>query len=232
MSGPAASPFDVSSGPTGPHAPRMSERTANCPNCGAPIRFRWAGAVQTTCEYCHSILVRHDIDFQKVGTVAELPAEGSPIQLGTEGVFDNKPFVVIGRIVYEYDQGVWNEWHLMFSDGTSGWLADAQLEYAVSFLTQRSHPLPRHVAFGQQFQWDGAVFQVTTITEANYRGVQGELPFEYWDKTRVQFADLRTSDARFATLDYSEDPPLLFMGRIAEFDELRLKNLRHIEGWD
>jgi hypothetical protein len=190
--------------------------------------------VQTTCEYCRSILVRHDVDFQKVGVVADLPAESSPIQLGTEGVYDNKPFVAVGRIIYDYDQGTWNEWHLMFSDGTSGWLADAQLEYAVSFLANRSHPLPaaEHLHRGSQFQWDGAVYEVTTITNANYRGVEGELPFEYWDKTRVRFADLRTADARFATLDYSEDPALLFMGRVVEFDDLRLKNLRHIEGWD
>ena len=36
----------------------MSERVANCPNCGAPIKFLWSSAVQTTCEFCHSILVR------------------------------------------------------------------------------------------------------------------------------------------------------------------------------
>jgi hypothetical protein len=212
----------------------MPERTANCPNCGAPIRFRWSGAVQTTCEYCHSILVRHDIDFRKVGEVADLPLDGSPVQLGTEGVFANKAFVAVGRIIYEYDQGTWNEWHLIFNDGTSGWLSDAQFEYAVSFLTQRSHPLPaaEHVHRGQQFQWDGAIYQITTITEANYRGVEGELPFEYWDKQRVRFADMRTADARFATLDYSEEPPLLFMGRVVEFDELRLNNVRRFEGWD
>jgi hypothetical protein len=212
----------------------MPDRTANCPNCGAPIRFRWSAAVQTTCEYCRSILVRHDIDLTKVGVVADLPADGSPIQLGTEGVFDNKPFVAVGRIIYEYDQGAWNEWHLMFNDGTSGWLSDAQLEYAVSFLTPRDHPLPGpdHIRRGQQFQWDNTIFEITTITNANYRGVQGELPFEYWDKTRVSFADLRTTGAGFATIDYSEDPPLLFMGRVVDFDQLRFNNLRRFEGWD
>lgn len=212
----------------------MPERTANCPNCGAPIRFRWSAAVQTTCEYCHSILVRHDIDLAKVGVVADLPPDGSPIQLGTEGVFDDKPFVAVGRIIYEYDQGTWNEWHLIFNDGSSGWLSDAQLEYAVSFLKKRDHPLPgpEHIKRGQQFQWEQAIFEVTTITEANYRGVEGELPFEYWDKQRVSFADLRTEDARFATIDYSEDPPLLFMGRVVDFDALRFNNLRRFEGWD
>jgi hypothetical protein len=61
--------------------------------------------------------------------------------------------------------------------------------------------------------------------------VQGELPFEYWNKQDEVFADLRTSGGDFATIDYSENPPLLFLGRSAEFDELHFKNLREFEGW-
>ena len=81
--------------------------------------------------------------------MADLPVDPSPIQIGTEGIYRNKPFVVIGRILYEYDQGGWNEWHLMFNDGTSGWLSDASPEYAVSFLrplppkVPAAHELPR-----------------------------------------------------------------------------------------
>jgi hypothetical protein len=61
--------------------------------------------------------------------------------------------------------------------------------------------------------------------------VEGELPFEYWDKSDVWFADLRTADGRFATIDYSDAEPLLFLGQPVEFDDLRLKGLREFEGW-
>ena len=54
--------------------------------------------------------------------------------------------------------------------------------------------------------------EVTSITRAHYAGVEGELPFEYWGKQDVIFADMRSADAHFATLDYSENPPLLFLG--------------------
>jgi hypothetical protein len=211
----------------------MSERVANCPNCGAPIRFLWSSAVQTTCEFCRSILVRHDVDLQKVGEVADLPLDGSPIQIGTEGMHHNKSFVVIGRIIYEYEQGSWNEWHLIFNDSTSGWLSDAQLEYAISYLTKPVVALAPVAALtmASRFEWSGATYQVSSITKAHYRGVQGELPFEYWDKSDVSFVDLRTGDARFATIDYSDDPPLLFLGEALEFDDLKLKNVREFEGW-
>jgi hypothetical protein len=207
-------------------------KVANCPNCGAPIRFRWSSAVQTVCEFCRSILVRRDLDLAKVGVVADLPADSSPIQIATEGVWRNRSFVVIGRILYEYEQGGWNEWHAVFSDGASGWLSDAQARYGVTFLTPMAGLPPElSVARGQQYRWNGALYEVTCLTRARYRGLEGELPFEYWDKDEVLFADLESRDARFATLDYSDPEPMLFLGDAVEFDDLHLKNLRQFEGW-
>src|SRR5438046_9585684 len=110
----------------------MTQPVANCPNCGAKIVFRWSSTVQTVCEFCKSILVRTDVDLKKVGQVADLPPDSSPIQINTEGMYGNKAFVVVGRILYEYDQGGWNEWHVMMNDGTSAWLSYAQSEYALS----------------------------------------------------------------------------------------------------
>lgn len=212
----------------------MSAPAANCPNCGAPVKFRWSSAVQTTCEFCHSILVRTDVDLKKVGEVADLPADASPIQIGTEGVYQSKGFVVIGRILYEYEQGGWNEWHVVYNDNSNGWLADAQLEYDVSWPAtpppQQQLPAtpPQR---GANFVWDNKTYEVTSLTKAHYKGVQGELPFEYWDKADVLFADLRTIGGDFATIDYSENPPVLFLGRAVEFDDLHFKNLRLFEGW-
>lgn len=210
----------------------MSQPVASCPNCGALVRFRWSSAVQTTCEYCRSILVRRDVDLQRVGVVADLPPDPSPIQLGTEGVYRNRAFVVIGRILYEYELGGWNEWHMVCQDGTSGWLSDAQAEYAVSFLCpHQGLPSALEIRVGQKLRLGGVLCEVTSLTRARYRGVQGELPFEYWDKSEALFADLRTPDARFATIDYTEDPPRLFLGEAVGFDDLHLKNLRQFEGW-
>jgi hypothetical protein len=209
----------------------MSSPAANCPNCGAPVKFLWSSAVQTTCEFCHSILVRTDVDLKKVGEVADLPPDASPLQIGTEGAYQNKSFVVVGRIIYEYEQGGWNEWHLIYNDGSSGWLADAQLEYDLSWLAKPGGLLPLQPSKGLKVQLDNSTFQVTSITKAHYKGVQGELPFQYWDKSDLLFADLRTTSGEFATIDYSENPPLLFLGRAVEFDDLHLKNLREFEGW-
>jgi endogenous inhibitor of DNA gyrase (YacG/DUF329 family) len=204
----------------------------NCPNCGAPVEFKFAQAVQTTCPYCQSILVRTDVDLQKVGTVADPLVDSSPIQIATEGVFGGKPFVVVGRIVYEYELGRWNEWHIVFNDSRSGWLSDAQLEYAVSFLApSASARFPQQPQPGVQVKIDDTSYTITAVTKARYIGVEGELPFVYWDKTDCLFVDLKTPDARFATIDYSEGEPLVFTGKQADYDELRLNNVRVFEGW-
>jgi Domain of unknown function (DUF4178) len=207
----------------------MTQPTANCPNCGAKIAFRWSSSVQTVCEYCKSILVRTDIDLKKVGQVADLPPNSSPIQIGTEGVYNRQAFVAVGRIIYEYDQGNWNEWHLVMNN-CSAWLSDAQDEYVVTFAAQ-GRKLPSECKVGQRYTWDSDDYTVTTITKAHYRGVEGELPFQYWDKDDVVFVDLMATSGKFATIDYSDEIPALYLGKAVEFEELNFKNLRNFEGW-
>lgn len=210
----------------------MTQAVSNCPNCGAKIVFKWSSSVQTVCQYCRSILVRTDVDLQKVGQMADLPPDSSPVQLNTEGIYHNKGFVVIGRILYEWDQGGWNEWHITMNDGSSAWLSDAQNEFAISFSVKASDlPAADQLQVGQQYNWSGQDYTLSVITPAHYRGVEGELPFEYWDKTDVTFADFRTPTGKFATLDYSDLQPALYLGEFVDFDSLKLKNLRSFEGW-
>jgi len=211
----------------------MSQPFANCPSCGAPVQFRWSSAVQTVCTFCRSILIRSDLDLKAVGNVADLPPDPSPICLLTEGSYRGKTFQVLGRILYEWENGGWNEWHIVFSDGTSGWLSDAQLQYAVSFLTNPGGTLPAaaEVFRGKQFNFGQTAYEVATITRAAYKGVEGELPFPFYGKSGMLFADLRTQGHAFGTLDYSDETPVLYIGEWVNFEDLQLKNLRQFEGW-
>lgn len=212
----------------------MTQPSGKCPNCGAPITFQWSSAVQTVCPYCQSVVVRHDVDLEALGKVADLPEDASPIQIGTEGRFEDHSFIVTGRIGYEYDDGGWNEWHLAFANGTSGWLSDAQAEYAVSRLyagPALNLPAVDRIQRGGRLNAGGTSYEVVTVTRARYRGVDGELPFEYYGKETIPFVDLRGAGGLFATLDYSEQPPLLYTGRFVEYGDLSLRNVRTFEGW-
>jgi hypothetical protein len=89
-------------------------------------------------------------------------------------------------------------------------------------------PLPPATNYqpGQMVVANDTRYSVGSITRALYSGVEGELPFEYWDKLRVEFIDLKGADNGFATIDYSEKPPLLFVGEYVDYDDLHLTNLR------
>jgi hypothetical protein len=211
----------------------MSRAAAACPNCGAPVGFTWSGSVQTVCTRCQSILVRRDqgLDLERVGQISDPPPDTSPIQLGTRGRFEGRTFEVIGRIAYEYDEGTWSEWHLLFDGGRTGWLSDAQLRYAVYEEVSPRPDLPaqENVAPGTSVTWNDTHFEVTTVTSARYRGTEGELPFTTWDRELSTFADLRGAGTAVATIDYADAEPVFFVGRSASFDELGLRNLREVD---
>jgi hypothetical protein len=208
----------------------MTAPIANCPSCGAEIRFRWAGAVQTVCEHCSSIVVRRDVDLEAVGRVSEPPPVTSRIQLGTTGAYRGRRFTVVGRIAYAWEAGAWSEWHLGFGDGGSGWLSDAQDEYAVTFAVPMTHgiPDPQRLEPGHEVRLGiaGDPYAVGSVTRARYAGLEGDLPFEYHGHEQTPFVDLRNAHGHLATIDYSETPPLLFAGEFVEFASLGLKELR------
>lgn len=211
----------------------MTAVRATCPNCGAPIEFRWAQAVQATCAYCQSVLVRHDVDLEKIGTTAIPPLTPSPLILGAEGRYEGVGFVVVGRLAYRWSGGAWSEWHLRMDDGTSAWLSDAQADYVFTRPVTPSRALPyqHELRVGGTIGLEGTIYRVTSITEATYLGTEGELPFRYAPIGMVPFADLRGEDGSFATIDYTEEPPLLFRGEPVELRQLELRNLRTFEGW-
>lgn len=206
----------------------MTAPAAACPNCSGPLTFAWSGSVQTVCPHCQSIIVRHDVDLTKVGEVSDPPPDTSPIQLGTTGRFQDRSFTVIGRIAYEYEDGAWSEWHLLFDDHRTAWLSDAQLRYAVyeRVTVPVDIPAAADLQVGAEISWGSHHLEVATITDARYRGTEGELPFESWDREQERFADLTSTSGELGTIDYTDTPPSLYVGRPVPFKDLQVKNLR------
>lgn len=202
-------------------------KRANCPSCGAPVVFRSLASIYVVCEFCHSTLLRAGEDLQNLGRMADLLEDSSLIQIGSAGVFRQRHFMVIGRIQLQYGSGLWNEWHIVFDDGRSAWLAEAAGELMVSAQVLAKDPLPafEDLAPAMELQLDGRSFTVTNLERARCISGQGELPFRVAAGYDVNSADLRSSD-RFLTIDYSEVPPLLFVGQQVAFADLQLEQLK------
>ena len=202
-------------------------KTAHCPSCGAPVSFRAAASLYAVCEFCRSTLLRDGEDLKNLGRMAELMDDPSLIQIGAEGTFRGQHFGVIGRIQLKHDAGLWNEWHILFDDQRSAWLSEAGGEYVVSSLVPVDTELPAFEALQPEMPVTigGRIFFVTDLQTARCIAGQGELPFKVESGYDVNTADLRGND-RFVTIDYSETPPLVFVGYPAKFDDLGLTNLK------
>lgn len=201
--------------------------TATCPSCGAPVVFRSASSVFAVCEYCSSTLVRHDLALEDIGKMAALVEDRSPLQLGSEGSYKGVHFALIGRIQLKYSQGYWNEWHLLFDDARTGWLSEAGGEYVLTFAEPVMEPIPGYeeLTIGQRFVLRSQVWTVSNLERAECVAGEGELPFKVGAGYPLLAADLRSA-SQFATLDYSESPPLLFVGEAVDVRKLKLSGLR------
>ncbi|WP_301101247.1 DUF4178 domain-containing protein [Propionivibrio sp.] len=202
-------------------------KTANCPSCGAPVSFRSPASVYAVCEFCRSTLLRDGEALKNLGRMADLMDDPTCIQIGSEGTFRGLHFGVIGRIQLKHEAGLWNEWHILFDDARSAWLSEAGGEYVVSSQVPVTDILPAFEALRPEMQLSiaGRSFRVSDLASARCISGQGELPFKVEAGYDVNTADLRSND-RFVTLDYSETPPLVFVGYPATFDELKLTHLK------
>lgn len=209
----------------------MSERS--CPQCGAPIEQRIRGSQVIICTFCDSTIAVQQQELALIGKMAILQEDGSPLQLGVRGRHHQRAFEVVGRIQLEYDRGYWNEWYLLFDDGEAGWLGEGQGMYQITRRVDPHLEPPPVERLGVEgnVEINGMAYTVLEIAKVRIVSGAGELPFGIDPRSETKVADLAGVGTGFATLDYSEDPPLVFIGERVEFDDLAFTGLREFEGW-
>jgi hypothetical protein len=205
----------------------MPLKTATCPSCGAPVEFHAGASVLLVCGFCRSTLLRSEEKLENLGRMAELLEDFSSIRLGTQGVYRGVHFGVIGRIQLRYSAGVWNEWYILFDDARTGWLSDANGDYTVSFVEPSPPELPTFEALapGETVTLGKTSFSVTNREEGMCIAGEGELPFKVGSGYPAPVVDARFGSI-FATIDYSETPPLVFIGESVSRESLALTELK------
>ncbi|MFN2455869.1 MAG: DUF4178 domain-containing protein [Pyrinomonadaceae bacterium] len=205
----------------------MASLEANCPACGAPVVFKSGSSIVVVCEYCRSVVARTDRALEDLGKVAEIVESGSPLDVGLKGTYQSVGFELTGRAQLGHQAGgMWDEWYAAFRDGRWGWLAEAQGRF---YLTFRQPHAPQdsiqtfdNLELGQSFEpLSGAgAMVVAEKGTARYLAAKGEIPYRLSPDETYEYADLSGQGGLFATMDYSESPPLVFVGRELEFAEL------------
>jgi hypothetical protein len=201
---------------------------APCPGCGAPVEFRSAHSTHAVCTFCHSTVVRDGETLARIGKMAELFDDHSPLQLLAQGKWNNRHFTLVGRLQYRSTSGNWTEWHAVFDNGSSGWIAEDNGAYVFAEQARSGKPVPEAAQFrvGGTTAINGKQYTVAFNEQVSLVSAEGELPKQPLLNQSFSMVELRSADNEVLSVDYGATPPVLSRGRPVLLEELSLTGLR------
>ncbi len=201
---------------------------APCPGCGAPVSFLSAQSTHAVCAYCQSTVVRSGETLARIGKMAELFDDHSPLQLQASGSWKAQAFTLVGRLQYKYAEGTWTEWHAVRADGTSAFLSEDNGAYVFTtpLLAQRAMPVAGQFRVGATTAINGKTFSVASNQTVSLISAQGELPHLPALGEPFAMVELRSAAGEVLSVDYGTQPPSLSIGSAVRLEDLQLVGLR------
>jgi hypothetical protein len=205
------------------------DRGGACPQCGAPIVFRFAAAQAQVCAHCRFVIIRTDRSLQALGRVADLVAIPSPFQVGATGSANQQRFRIGGCVQYDRAEAAsapWQEQFIEWPNGSWSWLAQAQGRTYLTTLYQAQLTLPSYAqaAPGTPIALRQGTLYVTERGARRTLSGQGELPFPIRTDVLERYADLSGPSGSFGTIDYGDGSaaPQLYLGHELQPSQLTL----------
>jgi len=197
------------------------------------------------CDFCRSSVLRRDDGLTLAGVSARVPETLTPLQLGTTGRFEDLGFELIGRVGWQWRDdaglvgGQWTEWQTLFTDDSTGWLAEAMGRHT---MFRALEPLPSHpivpalvagdaIEPGGEVMIAGAAFRIADARAATAVGSDGQLPFAVPAGEPLINIDLAGTDGRVVCLQKHGRDVTAWIGRAVMLQALEPKRLRRLDGW-
>jgi hypothetical protein len=175
------------------------------------------------------MVLRQGETLSRIGKMAELFDDHSPLQLQASGTWNHKAFTLVGRLQYKYAEGSWTEWHAVLDDGSSAYLSEDNGAYVIStpLTLQRELPLAEHFRVGATTAINGQSFSVAANNPVALMSAQGELPRLPALGQPFAMVELRSQTAgEVLSIDYSTQPPSVSIGQAVRLEDLQLSGLR------
>lgn len=206
--------------------------SAPCPGCGAPVEFRSAQSTHAVCPYCQSTVVRQGETLARIGKMAELFDDFSPLQLFAAGRMQDQPFTLVGRLQYATSGGRWTEWIAQLDGERTGILSEDNGAYvfALALELQRSAPPAADLRVGMTTAVNGQSYTVASNEQVRLVSAQGELPRLPELGKPFQVVELRSDQGLVLSLDYDTHSPGAYLGRAVRLEDLQLSGLRQDSG--
>lgn len=168
----------------------------------------------------------------RIGKMAELFNDFSPLQLQASGVWQGRNFTLVGRLQYRYAQGTWTEWYAVLDDGKPAFLSEDNGAYVFSLPTSLKREVPPAQSFrvGATTAINAKPFSVASNEGVSLLSAQGELPRLPALGAPFAMVELRSADGNVLSIDYGMvaggGAPALSLGRAVLLDELKLSGLK------
>lgn len=181
-------------------------------------------------------MLRNGETLSRLGKMAELFDDHSPLQLQTSGTWKGKAFTLVGRLQYKYAEGHWTEWHAVLEDGSSAYLSEDNGAYVfgTSLPTQRELPVAEHFRVGASTAINGKPYSVASNNQVALLSAQGELPHLPALGQPFAMVELRSQGTgaigrvagEVLSIDYGSQPPTVSIGQSVLLEDLKLSGLR------
>jgi hypothetical protein len=184
------------------------------------------------------MVVRDGETLSRIGKMAELFDDFSPLQLQTSGVWNQQAFTLVGRLQYKYGEGTWTEWHALLADGSSAFLSEdnGAFVFTTSAVVLREMPAADKFRVGASTAINGKPFTVASNQQVALISAQGELQRLPTLGAMHAMVELRSQGDAVAgevlSVDYSTEPPSVSRGRAVLLDDLKLTGLRDASAKD
>ena len=201
------------------------QKNLSCPGCGTDVALSLDITCVTVCPSCLKVLERGDVGLVDRGVLAPLHETRSRLRVGLRGRYDKKFFSVCGRVQITESQGnLWDEWYAAFDGGAWGWLAETGGHIWLSMAVEHPGYVPKfdQLRAGDVLTFDGKKYTVTEVDVGQVVAGEGEIPFHFTPDERIPFADLSGEGGGFGTIDYTFDPPRVYLGRELPVESFRL----------
>jgi hypothetical protein len=177
-------------------------------------------------------VVRSGDKLERLGKMAELFEDFSPLQLFAAGQYKGKKFTLVGRLQYKYLQGTWTEWIASFEDGTAGYLSEDNGAFVFSTAINSLITLPAAAQYevGQTTAFNGKTFTIAANNSVSLLSAQGELPKLPPLNAAFQIVELRGDQGDIVSIDYGSATPSLSQGQAVLLEDLQLSGLKTESG--
>ncbi|MDJ1468783.1 DUF4178 domain-containing protein [Xanthocytophaga flava] len=162
----------------------------NCPSCGSMLELKYRHSKMVVCKYCGQTSYLNVDSIFTVGSPILLVDYGSVLSVGKRGKIKNKPFEVIGRLRFDYEDGFWDEWLILMDNETELWLQEDEGEFVLFRKKSLSDPLQyTSLIVGSITTIDIENVFLTEKNKAVINGGEGELPFQVVAGEKADYVD-------------------------------------------